>query len=65
MKSVKRVRKISETGAGAKLLNLKGLIPENWEYVEVEKVEDKGDEVLLKISVLKVLDDESTIPTKI
>lgn len=57
-----KVRKISKTNSGAMLINIAGFVPQEWEYVEVETVKSGKDEIVLKISLLKVreIEPEST-----
>jgi len=60
-----KVRKISTTNSGARLINLAGFIPSSWEYVEVETLKSGKDEIILKISLLKVREVEPTVSEKI
>jgi len=53
-----KVRKISTTNSGARLINLAGFIPSSWEYVEVETLKSGKDEIVLKLSLLKVREVE-------
>ena len=49
---MRKVRKLTKTDSGSLLINLRELLPENWSYVDVEKIEETKKSVTLKFMVL-------------
>jgi len=53
------MRKVTFTKTGGRLVNLAGIVPEDWEYVDVQRKESMLGSIIVQIDLVRSVNDSA------